>query len=96
MVINPPFTVYYRCGYEFCYTCGKEWKDKKATCSCPFWDEGYIWNDDSEEEDDDFFDEDDDNNEDSDYFDDDDFLHNFNGGGDRYYYRHYDPENFPL
>ncbi|KAK3118179.1 hypothetical protein QOZ80_9BG0695380 [Eleusine coracana subsp. coracana] len=29
------------CGYEFCYTCGKVWKDKKATCSCVLWDE---WN----------------------------------------------------
>ncbi|CAL4950717.1 unnamed protein product [Urochloa decumbens] len=26
------------CGYEFCYTCGKEWKGKKATCSCLLWD----------------------------------------------------------
>ncbi|CAO2180443.1 unnamed protein product [Urochloa humidicola] len=26
------------CGHEFCYTCGKEWKDKKATCSCLLWD----------------------------------------------------------
>lgn len=31
-----------RCGYEFCYKCGAEWKDKKATCSCPLWDEQYI------------------------------------------------------
>ncbi|CAN1249491.1 E3 ubiquitin-protein ligase RSL1 [Linum perenne] len=28
-----------RCGYEFCYTCGAPWKDKKATCSCAIWDE---------------------------------------------------------
>ncbi|XP_004295986.1 PREDICTED: uncharacterized protein LOC101314644 [Fragaria vesca subsp. vesca] len=27
-----------RCGYEFCYTCGAEWKNKKPTCSCPIWD----------------------------------------------------------
>ncbi|KAF8724076.1 hypothetical protein HU200_021089 [Digitaria exilis] len=26
------------CGHEFCYTCGKEWKGKKATCSCLLWD----------------------------------------------------------
>uniref|UniRef100_A0A453KF14 RING-type domain-containing protein n=1 Tax=Aegilops tauschii subsp. strangulata TaxID=200361 RepID=A0A453KF14_AEGTS len=31
-----------KCGYEFCYTCGKEWKDKKPTCSCPLWDERNI------------------------------------------------------
>ncbi|XP_010514883.1 PREDICTED: E3 ubiquitin-protein ligase arih1-like [Camelina sativa] len=31
-----------RCGYEFCYTCGAEWKKKKATCSCPIWDERNI------------------------------------------------------
>lgn len=31
-----------RCGYEFCYTCGAEWKDKKATCSCPLWEERNI------------------------------------------------------
>ncbi|MQL98125.1 hypothetical protein Taro_030831 [Colocasia esculenta] len=26
-----------RCGYEFCYTCGAAWKDKKRTCRCPLW-----------------------------------------------------------
>ncbi|KAK6935998.1 Zinc finger, C3HC4 RING-type [Dillenia turbinata] len=31
-----------RCGFEFCYTCGAEWKNKKATCSCPLWDEHNI------------------------------------------------------
>ncbi|KAG2673751.1 hypothetical protein I3843_13G092500 [Carya illinoinensis] len=31
-----------RCGYEFCYTCGAQWKNKKATCSCPIWDERNI------------------------------------------------------
>ncbi|PRQ33730.1 putative transcription factor C2H2 family [Rosa chinensis] len=30
-----------RCGYQFCYTCGAEWKDKKP-CSCPLWDEQHI------------------------------------------------------
>uniref|UniRef100_A0A251SRN9 RBR-type E3 ubiquitin transferase n=1 Tax=Helianthus annuus TaxID=4232 RepID=A0A251SRN9_HELAN len=39
-----------RCGYEFCYTCGAEWKNKKATCTCPIWDEENIV--DAEEEDD--------------------------------------------
>ncbi|KAM5583970.1 E3 ubiquitin-protein ligase RSL1-like [Rosa sericea] len=33
-----------RCGYEFCYTCGAEWKNKKPTCSCPLWDERRIYN----------------------------------------------------
>ncbi|VFQ59642.1 unnamed protein product [Cuscuta campestris] len=28
-----------RCGYEFCYTCGAEWKNKRATCNCALWDE---------------------------------------------------------
>ncbi|KAI5067303.1 hypothetical protein GOP47_0017831 [Adiantum capillus-veneris] len=31
-----------RCGYEFCYLCGKEYKHKAATCGCQLWDEGYI------------------------------------------------------
>ncbi|KAF5200016.1 Atp-dependent rna helicase deah12 protein [Thalictrum thalictroides] len=34
-----------RCGYEFCYTCGAEWRNKKATCRCPVWDERNIVND---------------------------------------------------
>jgi len=45
-----------RCGYEFCYTCGKEWKNKKASCSCPLWDERNIIR---EEDDDDYEDDDD-------------------------------------
>ncbi|XP_057750051.1 E3 ubiquitin-protein ligase RSL1 [Arachis stenosperma] len=57
-----------RCGYEFCYNCGAEWKNKKATCSCPLWAEDNIWFEDhardsdeeeeEEEEDDEFFDSD--------------------------------------
>ncbi|KAK5803669.1 hypothetical protein PVK06_031318 [Gossypium arboreum] len=31
-----------RCGFEFCYTCGAEWRNKKPTCSCPIWDERNI------------------------------------------------------
>ncbi|CAL1403365.1 unnamed protein product [Linum trigynum] len=31
-----------RCGYEFCYTCGAPWKNKRATCTCPIWDERNI------------------------------------------------------
>ncbi|KAG0473717.1 hypothetical protein HPP92_015574 [Vanilla planifolia] len=59
-----------RCGYEFCYTCGAEWKEKKATCSCPLWSEEYIWYDDSEESEDDYYDDDDDyyEDEDDDYY----------------------------
>uniref|UniRef100_A0A2N9FSW1 RBR-type E3 ubiquitin transferase n=1 Tax=Fagus sylvatica TaxID=28930 RepID=A0A2N9FSW1_FAGSY len=34
-----------RCGYEFCYTCGAEWKNKKATCTCRIWDERNIIHD---------------------------------------------------
>ncbi|XP_010253539.1 PREDICTED: uncharacterized protein LOC104594769 [Nelumbo nucifera] len=50
-----------RCGYEFCYTCGAEWKNKKATCSCPLWDEVYIMyegNREDSDEDEDFYDSD--------------------------------------
>lgn len=36
------YHIYCRCGYEFCYTCGAEWKNKKATCKCPIWDERNI------------------------------------------------------
>ncbi|KAF8698170.1 hypothetical protein HU200_035687 [Digitaria exilis] len=43
-----------KCGYEFCYTCGKEWKEKKATCSCPLWEESNIIHDDNG---DDYYDE---------------------------------------
>lgn len=60
-----------RCGYDFCYNCGAEWKDKKATCSCPLWDEDnilYAENDIDFDEDD--FDEDEDEDED-DYYDSD-------------------------
>lgn len=53
--------------YESCYTCGEEWKDKKATCSCPLWEERNIIHDDSgddyyDEEKDDYYYEDDDEN----------------------------------
>ncbi|KAM7279991.1 hypothetical protein ACFE04_007125 [Oxalis oulophora] len=48
-----------RCGHEFCYNCGAGWKNKKATCNCPLFDEDYIWYNGRDEEDDD--DEDDDN-----------------------------------
>ncbi|KAK6138041.1 hypothetical protein DH2020_028205 [Rehmannia glutinosa] len=36
------YHIYCRCGYEFCYTCGAQWKNKKATCTCPIWDERNI------------------------------------------------------
>ncbi|KAK9689595.1 hypothetical protein RND81_09G070100 [Saponaria officinalis] len=49
-----------RCGYEFCYTCGAEWKNTKATCSCPLWDVENILFDDSDEDEDDEEQEDDD------------------------------------
>ncbi|KAK4408532.1 hypothetical protein Sango_0434200 [Sesamum angolense] len=45
-----------RCGHEFCYNCGAEWKNKKATCFCPLWDEENIvdgeFDEEGEEEDD--------------------------------------------
>ncbi|XP_057781746.1 E3 ubiquitin-protein ligase RSL1-like [Salvia miltiorrhiza] len=40
------YHIYCRCGHEFCYTCGAEWQNKKATCSCPIWDERNIVYDD--------------------------------------------------
>ncbi|KAK2983930.1 hypothetical protein RJ640_012407 [Escallonia rubra] len=40
------YHIFCRCGYEFCYTCGAEWKNKKATCTCPIWDERNIVYDD--------------------------------------------------
>ncbi|TVU27538.1 hypothetical protein EJB05_30157, partial [Eragrostis curvula] len=52
-----------KCGYEFCYTCGKEWKEKKATCTCPLWEERNIIRND--------MDEDDDMDEEEDYYYDD-------------------------
>ncbi|KAL4318548.1 hypothetical protein GQ457_18G005570 [Hibiscus cannabinus] len=63
-----------RCGYEFCYNCGAEWKNKKATCSCPLWEEDLIWNEnrDSDEEEEE---EEEDSDYDYDYdYDDDWFL----------------------
>ncbi|CAN0874827.1 E3 ubiquitin-protein ligase RSL1 [Linum grandiflorum] len=48
-----------RCGNEFCYNCGAEWKDKKATCSCPLWvEENILYNDERGfSDDDELFDE---------------------------------------
>ncbi|KAH7836707.1 hypothetical protein Vadar_004614 [Vaccinium darrowii] len=34
--------IYCRCGHQFCYICGAEWRNKLATCSCPLWDEKNI------------------------------------------------------
>ncbi|KAL8245138.1 hypothetical protein R6Q59_011396 [Mikania micrantha] len=70
-----------RCGYEFCYTCGAEWKNKKATCNCPLWDEENIMDTEEDDDDDDYEDEgvifvdgnvDDDDNDGGDY--DDEYL----------------------
>ncbi|XP_030448035.1 E3 ubiquitin-protein ligase RSL1-like [Syzygium oleosum] len=52
-----------RCGYEFCYNCGAEWKDKKPTCSCPLWEEDNILYDDDRDFDDDDDDEDEEDEE---------------------------------
>lgn len=44
-----------RCGYEFCYLCGAQWKNKRQTCNCRLWDEDYLLEEpllDSEDEDD--------------------------------------------
>lgn len=55
-----------RCGYEFCYTCGAGWKNKKATCSCPLWNEENIIEDDLDSEE-----EEDDDDDDEEFFDSD-------------------------
>ncbi|KAJ0961669.1 hypothetical protein J5N97_000687 [Dioscorea zingiberensis] len=31
--------LYSRCGHEFCYACGAEYRDGQQTCQCAFWDE---------------------------------------------------------
>ena len=65
------FPIYCRCGYEFCYTCGAEWKNKKATCSCPLWEEQNILNDDYSDDE-------------SDYGDDEDYDYDYSDYGDDY------------
>lgn len=57
--LSPAFVYLCRCGHEFCYNCGAEWKNKKATCSCPLWDEDNILDNDSDSS----FEEDDDDDE---------------------------------
>ncbi|XP_040992779.1 uncharacterized protein LOC121239577 [Juglans microcarpa x Juglans regia] len=56
-----------RCGNEFCYNCGAEWKNKQATCSCPLWDEDHIWL----EQDRHFDEEEEEEDEDDEYYDSD-------------------------
>ncbi|CAM0950565.1 unnamed protein product [Alopecurus aequalis] len=80
------------CGYEFCYTCGKEWKDKKATCSCLLWDEHNIIRDDmDEDDDDDDYDEEDDGDYDDYYagqghhYDRNNARHHGGGGAQHFY-----------
>lgn len=60
-----------RCGYEFCYTCGSEWKNKKATCSCPLWDEEYILEDEFDDDEDEDEDENEEEEEEEEYLDSD-------------------------
>lgn len=64
------FHITCRCGYEFCYTCGAEWKTKKATCSCPLWDEDNIWDEGDRDFDDEYYSEDEYNSEDDEFNDD--------------------------
>lgn len=59
----------FRCGYEFCYNCGAEWKNKRAMCSCPLWDEDHIWLEQDRDFDED--EEDEDEDEDDEYYDSD-------------------------
>ncbi|XP_073063077.1 E3 ubiquitin-protein ligase RSL1 isoform X2 [Primulina eburnea] len=56
-----------RCGYEFCYTCGAEWRNKEATCHCPLWVEENILDEDFSDEEEEEDDEDDDDDDDEEY-----------------------------
>ncbi|XP_031484779.1 E3 ubiquitin-protein ligase RSL1-like [Nymphaea colorata] len=62
-----------RCGYEFCYTCGTEYVQKKRTCACPLWDEHNLTHDnvdnDYDDESDEYHDDFDEYSSDSDYED---------------------------
>ena len=31
--------VHLRCGHEFCYCCGAEYREGQQTCTCAFWDD---------------------------------------------------------
>ncbi|KVH90366.1 Ribonuclease H-like domain-containing protein [Cynara cardunculus var. scolymus] len=66
-----------QCGYEFCYTCGAEWKNKKATCNCPLWHEDNIMDSDEEDEDEEDFDFDDDDDDDDYDYEGDGYDYNF-------------------
>ncbi|XP_010474459.1 PREDICTED: E3 ubiquitin-protein ligase dbl4-like [Camelina sativa] len=59
-----------RCGYEFCYQCGIEWKKDQNTC--PSGCRG-IGNGDDDDDDDDNDDDNDDDDDDDDHDDDDDY-----------------------
>lgn len=68
-VILSPFSCFHcfcRSGNDVCHYCGAEWKDKKATCSCPLSD-----GDNSLDDEDDRYIEEDEDDEDEDYDDDD-------------------------
>lgn len=34
----------FRCGHEFCYSCGAEYRNGQQTCQCAFWDEDSLTN----------------------------------------------------
>jgi hypothetical protein len=53
--------VVYRCGYEFCYVCEAEFKNKEQTCRCKKWDlvHNIIREQDGDEDDEDYDSEDD-------------------------------------
>ena len=54
-------SVVYRCGYEFCYVCEAEFKNKEQTCRCKKWDlvHNIIREQDGDEDDEDYDSEDD-------------------------------------
>lgn len=33
---------FFRCGHEFCYSCGEDYGDGNRTCQCAFWEDDFT------------------------------------------------------